>query len=41
MSYPIPKSSTRSSGVPQARQITALQSPQTSGSGTGFSQVGQ
>ncbi|HEX3746909.1 MAG TPA: hypothetical protein VHW09_23385 [Bryobacteraceae bacterium] len=39
--HPIPKSSTRSSGVPQARQMTARQSPQTNGSATGFSQVGQ
>ncbi|HUB77557.1 MAG TPA: hypothetical protein VMB03_02115 [Bryobacteraceae bacterium] len=39
--YPIPRSSARSSGVPQMRQMTALQSPQTSGSETAFRQVGQ
>ena len=31
----------RSSGVPQARQITAWQSPHTKGSGTGMAQAGQ
>jgi hypothetical protein len=31
----------RSSGVPHWRQITAWQSPQTSGSSTGRAQVGQ
>ena len=41
VTHPIPKSSTRSSGVPHTRQITALQSPHTSGSETGFWQVGQ
>ena len=39
--YPIPISSTRSSGVPQIRQMTARQSPQTSGSNTGLRQLGQ
>ena len=38
---PIPRSSMFSSGVPQTRQISALQSPHCSGSSTGFSQVGQ
>src|SRR5580698_10104092 len=38
---PIPKSSTRSSGVPQRRQMTEVQSPHTSGSGTGSAQRGQ
>jgi len=39
--HPIPRSSTRSRGVPQTRQMTAVQSPQTSGSDTGFSHFGQ
>src|ERR1039458_3694916 len=39
--YPIPRSSMRSSGVPQVRQMTAWQSPQTKGSGTRLAQVGQ
>ena len=38
---PIPKSSMRSSGVPHVRQITAWQSPQTSGSETGAAHAGQ
>ena len=39
--YPTPRSSMRSNGVPHARQITPWQSPQTSGSVTGFSHFGQ
>jgi hypothetical protein len=39
--HPIPKSSMRSNGVPQTRQIRAWQSPQRSGSGTGLAQAGQ
>ena len=39
--YPIPNSSTCSSGVPQRRQIIAEQSPQTNGSGTAMWQRGQ
>jgi hypothetical protein len=39
--YPIPNSSTFSSGVPHFRQITAAQSPHTSGSATTSPQVGQ
>jgi len=39
--YPIASSSADSSGVPQARQMTAEQSPQTSGSSTLRAQVGQ
>jgi ferredoxin--NADP+ reductase len=39
--HPIPKSSIRSSGVPQVRQITAWQSPHTNGSATGLAQFGQ
>lgn len=38
---PIPNSSIRSSGVPHWRQISAWQSPHTSGSATGWAQVGQ
>ncbi|HEY2013357.1 MAG TPA: hypothetical protein VGH38_07635 [Bryobacteraceae bacterium] len=38
---PIPKSSMRSSGVPQTRQISAWQSPHINGSETGRVQVGQ
>lgn len=38
---PTPNSSTRSSGVPQRRQISAEQSPQTNGSATGSLQTGQ
>jgi hypothetical protein len=39
--YPIASSSDDSSGVPQTRQITDEQSPQVSGSSTGFAQCGQ
>ncbi len=39
--YPMPNSSIRSSGVPQTRQMSAWQSPQTSGSATGRPQAGQ
>jgi hypothetical protein len=39
--YPIPRSAGDSSGVPQTRQITAEQSPQTSGSVTSRAQLGQ
>jgi hypothetical protein len=39
--YPIASSSADSRGVPQARQITAEQSPQTSGSSTLRAQLGQ
>jgi signal transduction histidine kinase len=41
VSYPIPRSSIRSRGVPQSRQITAWQSPQTSGFATARAQEGQ
>src|SRR5579885_2241207 len=39
--HPIPSSSIRSSGVPQTRQMSAWQSPHTSGSATGRAQAGQ
>ncbi len=38
---PMPNSSTRSSGVPQRRQIRDAQSPHTSGSSTGCRHAGQ
>ena len=38
---PIPRSSMLSSGAPQVRQMSAWQSPQSSGSGTGLVQAGQ
>ncbi|MGO9648518.1 MAG: hypothetical protein ACLPOO_10720 [Terriglobales bacterium] len=41
MTYPIPKSSGDSSGVPQRRQMTAEQSPQVSGSVTSAAHLGQ
>ncbi|MGA7885818.1 MAG: hypothetical protein WCA44_08755 [Acidobacteriaceae bacterium] len=40
MDYPKASSSGDSSGVPQTRQMTAEQSPQTSGSVTGRAQTG-
>ncbi|MFL6314937.1 MAG: hypothetical protein ACJ71W_22755 [Terriglobales bacterium] len=39
--YPIPRSEEDSRGVPQARQITAEQSPQVSGSVISRAQLGQ
>src|SRR6478752_6553996 len=39
--YPIPRSAEDSSGVPQARQITAEQSPHVNGSVTSRAQLGQ
>jgi len=39
--YPMPRSSMRSTGVPHSRQISARQSPHTSGFNTAFAQVGQ
>jgi hypothetical protein len=41
LTYPIPNSSTFSSGVPHMRQMTAAQSPQTSGLSISASQLGQ
>jgi hypothetical protein len=39
--HPMPRSSIRSSGAPQVRQMREWQSPQSSGSGTGLAQAGQ